>query len=249
MYLSRVKVLAEQPDKLIAILKKDHYQIHQLLWELFPERGCETKRDFLFRRDESEGFPLFYLLSVTQPQNLPGVLKVESKVFNPNLNKGDKLTFSLRANPIIKSKRYAENPASDYTRHDVVMHLKKSLLAKGIAKEDLPSQARLTQDAGERWLQEKEAENGFKLLPVEIEARDDSDFEEEPEQKVFPVIVNGYQQHRFKKRNVSKPIVMSTLDFEGLLEVTDVEKFKKILFEGIGSAKAFGCGLMLIKRA
>lgn len=40
----------------------------------------------------------------------------------------------------------------------------------------------------------------------------------------------------------------SSVDFVGALEIESVEKFKKALFEGIGRAKAFGCGLMLVKR-
>jgi CRISPR system Cascade subunit CasE len=41
----------------------------------------------------------------------------------------------------------------------------------------------------------------------------------------------------------------STIDFQGVLNVTDSEKFQAVLFKGIGKAKAFGCGLMLVKRA
>jgi len=37
------------------------------------------------------------------------------------------------------------------------------------------------------------------------------------------------------------------VDFLGDLEITDVEKFKRALFGGIGRAKAFGCVLMLVK--
>ncbi|MCF6252652.1 MAG: type I-E CRISPR-associated protein Cas6/Cse3/CasE [Methylococcaceae bacterium] len=34
----------------------------------------------------------------------------------------------------------------------------------------------------------------------------------------------------------------------GTLQITDVDKFKKILFDGIGRSKAFGCGLLMIRR-
>ena len=39
------------------------------------------------------------------------------------------------------------------------------------------------------------------------------------------------------------------LDFEGVLEVDDVAEFLKKLAAGIGRARAFGCGLMLIRPA
>ncbi len=217
MYLSRVKILAEQPEKLAEILQADQYQLHQTLWRLFPERNKNDSRNFLFKRDDSEHFPLFYLLSAEQPQSLDNILKVETKVFNPQLNTGDQLAFSLRANPVIKMP-------NDKTRHDVVMHLKKSLTEE---QKQQYSQANLEQQAGEKWLEKRAEINGF---------------------RVHSVITNGYQKHQFKKPNVKKGIKLSSLDFEGILEITEVEKFKKVLYEGIGSAKAFGFGLFLIKR-
>jgi len=35
---------------------------------------------------------------------------------------------------------------------------------------------------------------------------------------------------------------------EGKLKIDDKDRYKKALFQGIGPAKAFGCGLMLVKR-
>ncbi len=40
----------------------------------------------------------------------------------------------------------------------------------------------------------------------------------------------------------------SSVDFTGELQVTDVDKFQQTLFNGIGHAKAFGCGLLLVRR-
>jgi CRISPR system Cascade subunit CasE len=38
------------------------------------------------------------------------------------------------------------------------------------------------------------------------------------------------------------------VDFEGTIEITDPGIFVEALFTGIGPAKAFGCGLMLVRR-
>lgn len=38
------------------------------------------------------------------------------------------------------------------------------------------------------------------------------------------------------------------VDFEGELQVTDLKRFTPILFNGIDPAKAFGCGLLLVRR-
>ncbi|MDP2097843.1 MAG: type I-E CRISPR-associated protein Cas6/Cse3/CasE [Methylobacter sp.] len=223
MYLSRVNVLAEQPDQLAKILKADHYELHRLLWRLFPEH---KERDFLFRRDESKGFPVFYLQSSIKPSPLAGILAVESKEFNPQLKTGDRLRFTLRANAANKSKVVEGHKANlaQYARRDVVVHLKKTLLDQGIAQEDLPDQAELEQQAGETWLEKKAEKNGFKVLSV---------------------IADGYQQHHFKKRGIK----ISTLDFQGVLEVIEPELFiRDALYKGIDPAKAFGCGLLSLAR-
>lgn len=57
--------------------------------------------------------------------------------------------------------------------------------------------------------------------------------------------VDAYQQVRFQRK--SSKIQYSTVELSGLLRIDNVEKFEKALFEGLGSAKGFGCGLMLIK--
>jgi len=241
MYLSRVNVLAEQPDQLAKILKADHYELHRLLWLLFPERKENDPRDFLFRRDESKGFPVFYVQSSTEPSPLGGILAVEAKEFNPQLKAGDKLRFTLRANPVeqITNERTTEEQQllraerqkkglrdkeilpMKRVRHDVVMQLKKTL---SDAEKEQYSQAELEQIAGETWLEKKAEKNGFKLLSV---------------------IADGYQQHHFKKRGIK----ISTLDFQGILEVTEPEVFiRDALYKGIGPAKAFGCGLLSLAR-
>jgi len=42
---------------------------------------------------------------------------------------------------------------------------------------------------------------------------------------------------------------VAVIDFEGFLTVTDPNLFVASLVCGIGRAKAYGCGLMLIARA
>lgn len=56
----------------------------------------------------------------------------------------------------------------------------------------------------------------------------------------------GYQWHALPKKG--KDAGFSSVDFEGEIEVTDAELFATALFDGIGPAKGFGCGLMLVRR-
>lgn len=66
---------------------------------------------------------------------------------------------------------------------------------------------------------------------------------------------NGFQVMKFQilenKMNYSKKksckIAIRGICLEGRLKITDVECFKKMYCDGLGSAKSFGYGLMLIK--
>ena len=56
----------------------------------------------------------------------------------------------------------------------------------------------------------------------------------------------GYQWHALPKKG--KDAGFSSVDFEGEIEVVDAALFAKALLNGIGPAKGFGCGLMLVRR-
>lgn len=49
-------------------------------------------------------------------------------------------------------------------------------------------------------------------------------------------------------REQGRPIVFSALTLQGGLTVTDPTRFIAAIVHGFGAAKAFGCGLMLIRR-
>jgi CRISPR system Cascade subunit CasE len=57
----------------------------------------------------------------------------------------------------------------------------------------------------------------------------------------------AYQTLGIDRRGANMKI--GVLDFEGVLEVTDPDRFVDAVAQGFGRAKGFGCGLMLIRRA
>ena len=63
------------------------------------------------------------------------------------------------------------------------------------------------------------------------------------------VAVDGYQQHRVSRRGPAAPMSFSTLDFDGMLVVREPAAFLSAVVRGFGASKAYGCGLMLIRRA
>lgn len=220
-YFSRIRVTAKQPEQLVDILRTDEYRLHQLFWDLFPD-APDASRDFLYRRDEDQGWPVFYLLSEREPRTTSLTLEIETKPFDPKLRRGDRLTFSLRANPV-RTRKAADGNPKKRIRDDVVMHLKKKLKAQN---QDVPSKVELTQMAGKEWLSQRAEKNGFTLEAVRADS---------------------YQQHSLRRKG--SRVTFSTVDFHGVLTVQAPQAFLQSLFRGIGPAKAFGCGLMLIRRA
>jgi CRISPR system Cascade subunit CasE len=224
MYLSRVRIEKDQPDfEKIANLIGDAYSTHRFLWQLFPDSSPNAKRDFLYRQDQdSDGWHIFYVLSERKPQPIPKVFSVISKEYDPVLHEGDRLFFSLRANPTI-TRKISEKK---YQHHDVVMDAKRQIKQDKAHSVYLP---KIVREIGYQWLSAQAERHGFAIQPENV-------------------IADGYFQHRIYKPE-NKPIRFSTVDFIGRLVVTEPDEFKKVLYAGLGRAKSFGCGLMLIRRA
>jgi CRISPR system Cascade subunit CasE len=76
------------------------------------------------------------------------------------------------------------------------------------------------------WLKRKESESGFTLLD-------------------FNVIPMGQVAGR-KATSRSEVIIHLSVEFEGFLQISNVESFQQTLKNGVGSAKGFGFGLLSI---
>lgn len=293
MFISRVRVRQNirELSHLSSLLRHNGYGSHQLLYDLFPK---SESRDYLFREEiakEQLGFqhgakgePVYYLVSKREPSLGSPLFFVESKLYQPKLAIGDRLSFSLRANPTVTRKA---NGRKNSIRHDVVMDAQRAILhdlaqmlgvstdggktdlkrrvltewsksdnqaitsclAQAIGgneryenllnskmkREDLCEAAikASTDKALENWFQEKGRKKGFRL--VSENSKGNLKFQAE-----------GYRWHPLSRKG--KNAGFSSVDFAGELEVTDSNLFLDVLYNGIGPAKAFGCGLMLVKR-
>ena len=62
--------------------------------------------------------------------------------------------------------------------------------------------------------------------------------------------VDGYDQHRVTRKGVSTCNVIFNAGLQrACLTVSDPDVFLATIVDGFGAAKAYGCGLMLIRRA
>lgn len=82
------------------------------------------------------------------------------------------------------------------------------------------------------WLQRRGDALGFEIVSPELTS-------------VSPTVF-----HRFRKeRNTGNLVTVAVTTFEGHLRVTDADRFRSALSEGVGRAKAYGCGLMTVVAA
>ena len=227
-WLSRVTPKPEVGYKdVMALGSLDPYGQHQALWRLFDLPPKEARADqpvpFLFRAEQLNGLPVFYVLSEQCPQDRQALWRIESREFTPDIRAGDRLGFKLRVNPVVS--RAAEKGQRG-KRHDVVMDAKQRMGWKSLPESDRPSLAHLAYEAGACWLRERQENIGVVLDEAALR-------------------VDGYRNWR---RRGGKDIALATLDFEGGMTITDTARLFEALLHGIGPAKAFGCGLLLLRR-
>jgi len=112
--------------------------------------------------------------------------------------------------------------ASGYaSTYDVLMDAKQQAKGNNSDCKDAMDTAAL------EWLAKRAAEWG---LSVQMEG----------------VLTSSYTQHRLRSKG--RRIEFSTLDYCGIAQVIDPERLAIALLEGVGHARSFGCGLLLVKR-
>ena len=250
LYFSRVRLKRDASTRaLIPLLiagDSSPHPGHRLVWSLFAD-DAGRRRDFLWRETERRG--AFFVLSRRWPRDAHNLFEIaEPKPFAPDLAPGDRLRFSLRANPVVRRRKPGGKRRS--AKHDVVMDALRRADAPTPARAEArfeamsregPHNLRASPSVSGRrfeamsreglaWLGRQGAAAGFAVAAGEVK-------------------IDGYSQHRIPRRGGEPDMRFSTLDFDGLLEVRDPAAFREGVARGFGAAKAFGCGLMLIRRA
>jgi CRISPR system Cascade subunit CasE len=213
---------------------------HRLLWTLMPEalqgagkpRGADgDKSAFLWRRSPEEGgAPTWYVLG-PEPRSDCAFFHVESKPWAPVLVAGDRLSFDLVVNATVARMVEPARGRAGRMRVDVVMD---AVTARERAGAREP-RAELRRVEGARamrsWMDAQAARNGFRLLD--------------------PPDLLDYRNVSLNRRGAggrgAAQLGISRLT--GQIEVSDPEAVLARVAKGFGRAKAFGCGLMLIRRA
>lgn len=85
-----------------------------------------------------------------------------------------------------------------------------------------------TESEQKQWLMDRAEKNGFYL-----------------QEDGFRIMESEW--HSFKKGNeYDRTVMLRSVTYEGLLKVTDVERFRYLLCSGIGRGKAYGMGMLTV---
>lgn len=206
------------------------YAVHQLVWDLFqdPEHG---PRDFLYRHDRDP--ERVHILSKRAPVQAPEGWRLDTKPYELMLEVGTRLRFLVRANAVRSRSIQKEQPPQrgrpkKTVRHDVVLHraLREGLfdeLEHGSGQRTALWR-RIADEEGSAWLAEQGQRNGFEVEEA------------------------WCQEHRRHVVRSKGGLRFRSLDLTGHLLVMDPSKFRECLAEGIGKSRAFGCGLLMVRR-
>lgn len=196
---------------------------HRLIWAAMPE---ELQKAHSPDRGEAaflwrrDDKPGRYFVLGPRPRLHSSLFEVESKPFEARLAPGDRLEFVLRVNSTVDRRSGGRGGKTE--RSDIAMDLLRSV-AKG---ERAEHRRELAEKAAAEWLAARSEPSGFRLEALHLD---------------------GYRAVVIR-RNPKKPGRIGVSDLRGLVTVTVPDAFLGRLRTGFGRAKAFGCGLMLIRR-
>ena len=132
---------------------------------------------------------------------------------------GMNLRFRLRANP---TKRIGKSDTEAKARF------------KESEKGNIRRRVELRTDEDRiAWLKRKGGDAGFRLANVQVK-------------EIENAVAVGQGKINFSKSRDSPQLTFGAVIFDGVLEVTDADKFRESLIAGIGTGKAYGFGLLSV---
>jgi CRISPR system Cascade subunit CasE len=90
------------------------------------------------------------------------------------------------------------------------------------------------------WLLKRQESAGFAVIGKSPEQRLHAELDQ------HELVVHDQRQLEFTKAGQRQPVTLVTATFDGRLQITDPDAFRRTLTHGLGKAKAYGCGLMTL---
>lgn len=222
LHLTRIEIDYETALRVLGI--PDAYAWHQWAWKAFPDRP-KAHRDFLTRLDDTgEGFR-FLVQSPSRPTKPPNCPDPawETKVIPESFFDHHQFRFSLLANPTKKVRSNEKGERLKNSRR-VPIYFDRQTKSEPATRIDVRA-------ALIAWLARQAERHGFRF---------DSD--------TLKTVSRPRQVFTKKGRLDDRRHagIHAATEFIGTLEVTDHEAFRHAVVNGIGSAKAFGFGMLCL---
>jgi len=177
------------------------------------------ERDFLWR-EEQPG--TYFVLSQRAPLDVHQLFHIDGpREFSPSLVQGENVQFLLRVNATVSR---GGAPGVRGKPSDIVMDA-----IHGVEKgaDRAAARAAALSGASKRWLDARAGRDGY---------------------EVKELLVRSYDTVRIGRGGGAAPIRFGVLDLEGVLRVENPDLLVDAIVRGVGRAKSFGNGLMLIRR-
>ncbi len=201
---------------------------HHLVWSLFEDHG--RVRPFVYRGLGANASAGYLLYSTTAPRDPHHLWDLECRDFKlaDTLRAGDRVQWSIRVNPVVKSGG---------KKHDVALRAWREWCGAtpSAGPGERPSVEDLARAAVPRWLAPRLERHGLSVDPTAM-------------------TLEAHRRERFLKdpkapKDRHNDVVVWMSDVAGLGEVTDPEALREALRTGVGGAGAYGCGMLLLRRA
>lgn len=206
---------------------RDSYDWHKKLWDCFSSDPLR-KRNFLTRIDELDGSYRVWLLSRDKP-TMPEWCHPDDfalKEITPSFLSHRRYAFDVRTNPVKTVVQRGPGGETLFRPNGKRKHGKRVPIVK---REEL-----------REWIGRK----------GKVRCRDKQSGLDIPggftvvEEEGYPLEITSMVESYFRKKDHTG--YHGGVQFRGILEVTDKERFAETYYAGIGSAKAFGFGLLLL---
>lgn len=208
--------------------------MHAAVMSCFPRSQADRAGRILWRLDQNENSLLLYIVSGIAPDftslvEQAGWPRAQSWRTMPyerildSLKVGNRYSFRFTANPT------------------------HSIRTQGAA--DTKRFGHITVAQQEQWLLNRTIKNGFEIPQVNrtMANSPDSGSAENPDH-AFQVVKRSTLSFRRAKEGKPGTVTLVQATYAGVLTVVDPESLRSALVNGIGPAKAYGCGLMTLAK-
>lgn len=208
---------------------------HRLLWTLMPETmqraahassGSGQKAAFLWRAaPDRHGASSWYVLG-PRPRDGSAFFEIDTKPWALSLAAGDRLAFDITVNATVSRMVDPAGGRDGRQRADVVMDaIHAAERSAGSTSPRAMLRNTLAKVALTSWWDAQGGRNGFTTDALNVV-------------NYSTVQLDGRRSARIGIGHIT-----------GILQVRDPESFSRRVTMGLGRAKAFGCGLLLLRRA